>query len=146
MFVNEVAEKHNTAVELSTASIVEVLDNYPQTSHKNSKLRYGYTAGQLKTFSRLFFGSCSLAWWGLIGTAVAISVVGLPSLIPMIASVVLFLICVIVLMITWRRTSRALGSRSIFMTFPWFMSFEPLYNFYYRVKGYFSRGSNLTWG
>ena len=39
-----------------------------------------------------------------------------------------------------------IGSRPIFLTFPWFMTIEPLYNFYYRIKSYIKRGSNLTWG
>jgi len=146
VFVNEVAGKHNTAVELSTASIVEVLESHPQMAHRRDKLRYGYTAKSLKTFARVFFGSCSWAWWGLIAATVAISLAGLPSLLPMIVSVSLFLLCIVVMMIAWRKTSRALGSRSILLTFPWFMCFGPFYNLYYRMRGHLSRGSNLTWG
>lgn len=146
VFVNEVANKRNTAVELSTASIVEVLSPYPQISHRNSKLRYCYTAKKLKTSARLFFGSSSLAWWCLTASAVALSLTGLPSFLPMIVSGALWLILTITLMCTWRKSSLALGSRPIFLTFPWFMTIEPLYNFYYCIKSYIKRGSNLTWG
>ena len=146
VFVNEVANKRNTAVELSTASIVEVLSPYPQISHRNSKLRYCYTAKKLKTSARLFFGSSSLAWWSLTVSAIALSLTGLPSFLPMVVSGALWLILTITLMCTWRKSSLALGSRPIFLTFPWFMTIEPLYNFYYRIKSYIKRGSNLTWG
>ncbi len=145
LFINEVATKSNTAIELSTASIVEIQEQYPRSAHKNAKLRYDYTAKSLLTGARRFFGSCSLAWWALIGCSVAVSIIGYPSLIPLIASCVICLCTAIIIMIAWRRTSVALGSRRLLFTVPWFMTFEPLYNFYYRIKGYFRRGSNLTW-
>lgn len=145
LFINEVANADNTAVELSTASIVEVLDQRPQLAHKNAKMRYDYTAKSLRTWARVFFASCSWAWWILLGSTVAISIVGLPSLIPLIAACVIWLATAIILMLAWRKTSRALGSRSLLLTVPWFMTFEPVYNFYYRIKGFIRRGRNLTW-
>lgn len=145
VFINEVANVHNTAVELSTASIVEVFDPRPQLSHRNSKLRYNYTAKSLNTWSRVFFGSCSWAWWLLVGCTIAVSIIGYPSLIPLIASVVIWLGTSLVIMFAWRKTSRSLGSRSLFLSVPWFMSIEPIYNLYYRMKGYFKRESNLSW-
>ena len=145
LFVNEVANAHNTAVELSTTSIVEVLDSYPQIAHRNAKLRYDYTAKSLRTWSRVFFGSCSLAWWILLGSAVALSIIGFPSIIPLIAACVIWLAVTITLMFAWRKTSRSLGSRPLLLTVPWFMTYEPVYNFYYRIKGLCKRGHNLTW-
>lgn len=145
LFINEVANRHNTAIELSTASIVEVLEPTPQPIHKTMKLRYGYTAKWLRTWSRVFFGSCSLAWWLMGAATIALSIVGLPSIIPMIAGCVIWLAVCITLMFTWRKTSRALGSRPLLLTVPWFMTFEPIYNLYYRIKGHFRRGSNFSW-
>lgn len=145
VFVNEVANAANTAVELSTASIVEVLEPRPQIAHRNAKLRYDYTAKSLRTWARIFFASCSIAWWVLLGSTVAISLIGYPSLIPLIASCVIWLATALLIMFSWRKTSRALGSRQLLLTVPWFMTVEPLYNFYYRVKGFFRRGHNLSW-
>lgn len=145
LFINEVADRHNTATELSTASIVEVLVENPQTWHRTMKLRYDYTAKSLKTWARVFFGSCSLAWWLFTAATVAVSIVGWPSLIPLIAACVVWLAVSVTLMLSWRKTSRAIGSRSLLLTVPWFMTFESVYNFYYRVKGHFKRGSNFSW-
>lgn len=146
IFVNEVSTGRNTAVELSEASIVETIEQNPQVAHKHLKLRYDYTAKSLKTWARVFFGSCSLVWWMTIGCAVALSIIGWPSLVPMIASIVVLLLQCIILMISWRKTSKSLHSRSILLTFPWFMSYHPIYNFYYRIKGFVKRGQNMTWG
>lgn len=145
LFVNEVANRDNTAVEISQGSIVEVPEMQPQAAHKVSKLRYGYTAGKLRTGARLFFGSCSLAWWGFVGSCVALALVGLPSFVPMIAAGVLFIALTVILSLSWRSTSRSLHSRSLFLTVPWFMTFEPVYNLWYRIKGFIRRGSNLSW-
>lgn len=146
VFINEVANRKNTATELSTASIVEVIEQQPSKSFKQNKIRYEYTAKKLKTFSRYVFSSFSWAWWLSIGTAVALSIIGLPSLIPMIVSCVLLFTMWIVLMISWRRTSVELGGRPLLLTFPWLMSLHPIFNLYYRIVGYIKRESNLTWG
>ena len=145
LFVNEVANRDNTAVEISQGSIVEVPEMQPQAAHKVSKLRYGYTAGKLRTGARLFFGSCSLAWGGFVGSCVALALVGLPSFVPMIAAGVLFIALTVILSLSWRSTSRSLHSRSLFLTVPWFLTFEPVYNLWYRIKGFIRRGSNLSW-
>lgn len=39
--------------------------------------------------------------------------------------------------------ARLLGP--LFVTVPWFMTYEPIYNFYYRIKGFFKRAGNLSW-
>ena len=145
LFINDVANRNNTAIELSIGSIIEVPQSQPQAAHKISKLRYGYTAGKLRTGARLFFGSCSLAWWLFTGCCIALAIVGLPSFIPMITAAVLYLALSVILALAWRTTSRALMSRSLLLTVPWFMTFEPIYNLWYRIKGFMKRGSNLSW-
>ncbi|MDE5651169.1 MAG: hypothetical protein K2I35_09260, partial [Duncaniella sp.] len=146
VFISEVVNRHNTATELSTASIVEVMEQNPVASFKHNKLRYDYTAKKLKTLARLLFSSFSWCWWISIGTTIAVSLIGLPSLIPMISSCLLLIILWCILMIAWRKTSIAIGSRPLLLTFPWLMCYHPIFNLYYRIKGYFKRGNNLTWG
>lgn len=145
LFINDVANRNNTAIELSIGSIIEVPQSQPQAAHKISKLRYGYTAGKLRTGARLFFGSCSLAWWIFTGCCIALAIVGLPSFVPMITAAVLYIALSVILALAWRTTSRALLSRSLLLTVPWFMTLEPIYNLWYRIKGFMKRGSNLSW-
>lgn len=146
VFISEVARGNNTAVELSSDSMLLHVQDNPGAMHCADKIRRDYTAARLRGHARLFFASCSWTWWVLIGAAVALSLAGLPSLLPMIIACVTLLVTWIVLMVTWRRTSRALWSRALLLTFPWFMSYHPVYALYYRVKGWRKRGSNLTWG
>ncbi|MCM1138878.1 MAG: glycosyltransferase [Muribaculaceae bacterium] len=145
IFINEVSNGQNTATELSTASIVEISETSSSAQFKRSKLRYDYTAKRLKTWARLYFSSCSWAWWLAIASSVAVSIIGLPSLLPTIISVAVILTMWIILMISWKRTSTALGSRPLFLTFPWLMCYHPIFNLYYRIKGYIQKENNFTW-
>ncbi|MCM1164104.1 MAG: glycosyltransferase [Muribaculaceae bacterium] len=146
VFVSQVADKYNTVTELSADSMVLSVEENPAAAHRARKLRYGFTAPLLKGHARLFFGSCTLVWWIAIGATVALSLLGLPSLLPLIVGCTLLLACWIILMVAWRKTSIALWSRGIFITFPWFMSIHPIYTLYYRLRVFLSRKSNYSWG
>lgn len=146
VFVSQVATGANTAVELSADSMVLSVDDIPAQAHRSRKLRYGFTAGKLRGHARLFFSSCTLAWWLSIGAAVALAIVGLPSLIPLIAACVLMLATWIILMVAWKKTSLSLWSRGIFLTFPWFMTIHPFYSLYYHLRTMAGRKSYYSWG
>lgn len=146
IFVSEVVAKGNTKVELSADSILLHVQDAPVEAHRSEKMRRDFTAKRLRRHARLFFSTCSWAWWLLIGSCAGLSVCGLPSILPMIVSVIVLLTTWIILMVAWRRTSMALWSRPIFLTFPWFMSYHPIYTLYYRIKGWRKRSSNYSWG
>lgn len=146
VFVSEVSRGENTVVELSADSMLLQVQSAPVQMHGAEKVRRNYTSSRLRGHARLFFSTCSWAWWMLMASAVAASLAGLPSLVPlMIAGVVLIGVWV-TLMVTWRKVSRLLWSRSILLTFPWFMSYHPIYTLFYWVKGRRKRATNLTWG
>ncbi|MCH5325885.1 MAG: glycosyltransferase [Duncaniella sp.] len=146
VFISGVSNGSNTAVELSTDSMVLAVEAAPAQSHREKKLRYDFTASKLRGCARGFFKTCTIAWWGAILSAVATAIVGLPSLTPAIIAAVLLLAIWLILMFAWKRTSLSLWSRGIFLTFPWFMSVHPIYSFIYWIRGFASRKSNYSWG
>lgn len=146
VFVSQVANSRNTEVELSADSMLLCVETDPAHAYVAKKKRYTFTAPMLRGHARLFFGSCSLAWWLAIAATVGASLLGLPSLIPLFASCILLLITWLVLMFAWRKTSVALWSRPIFLTFPWFMSIHPLHTLYYWLKSRFNKSENYSWG
>lgn len=145
VFVSEVANGDNTVVELSPDAMVLDVETDPTTSFKNDKIRYNFTSGRVKGIARLFFSSCSWAWWIMIFSGVAASIFGLPSIVPAIVSVVLLLITTLLVMFSWKKTSESLWSRSLFLTVPWFVSFHPVYTLYYYIVGRCKRDSNMSW-
>ncbi|MDE6555364.1 MAG: glycosyltransferase [Duncaniella sp.] len=145
VFVNEVATGENTAVELSADSMVQVVSNNPAAMHRHDKLRYGFTGRLIRRSALTFFATCSWMWWLAIGATVAMSLFGLPSLIPMIAGVVILLSTWICMAVAWRGTALSLCSTAACLTFPWFMSIHPLYTLIYWWRGWRTRKSNYTW-
>lgn len=145
VFLSEIIKGRNVAVELSQESMVQNFTSHPADAHTQTKLRYDHTYKSLPTHSRLFFGSCSLAWWLLTLATAALVFFGLPSLIPAIVGGVLLLATWITLMFTWRNASRSLSSRSILLTFIWFMFYHPVYTLYYMIKGRRNRKYNFAW-
>ena len=145
VFVNEVADGENTAVELSPESMVEVVQQNPAAMHRHDKINYDFTGRMIRRGAPRFFAICSWAWWIALGATVALSLFGLPSLLPLIAGVVVLLVTWIVMMLTWRRAARALHMPEAFFTFPWFMSVHPFYTLLYRWRGWRKRNTHYTW-
>ncbi len=148
IFVNEVAERDNTAVELSRDSMVAVIDDDYNNLFKRDRLRYGFTSRFLPAGARRLFSSSSFAWWLAVGCATALSIIGWPSIIPLTTAVILTLALWITTSLTWRRTSRVLrlpfGWGGV-LIFPLLMMLHPLQSLYYAVIGRRHRSSNYTW-
>ncbi len=145
IFVSEVANSDNTVVELSPDSMVLDVETNPSASFKTDKLRYDYTVRRIRNNARMYFSSCSWAWWIMLGSAIAAGVFGLPSFIPAIIAMLLVVATMVTLMVVWKRTSLSLWSSPLFLTVPWFISFHPLYTLYYNIKGWRRRGDNKSW-
>lgn len=146
VFVSQVATGANTAVELSADSMALCVQTDPSASHSADRLKYDFTASRLRGCARAVFGSFMLAWWLSIGCTVAVSILGLPSLWPLIAACVIELGMWVILSLAWKRTSLALWSRPIFLTFPWYMSLAPFYSMLYTIRGLSKRKSFYSWG
>ncbi|MCM1029376.1 MAG: glycosyltransferase [Pseudoflavonifractor sp.] len=146
LFVNEIANGVNTAVELAPSSIVEVLEPSPVRAHRMERLRRDFTAGYLPQNPRLAMGLASCSWWAWLASSLAAAILGWPSLIPLIAVVVIALALCIPMMIWWRRAARALRCcDSAFLLVPLLMLWHPIYDFRYRLAGLRHRRDNYTW-
>lgn len=145
IFVREIATARNAVVELSKESQVEVVDNDATQMHRLNKLRRNFTAGIMGGWFRRWMALASWCFYLLIGCAIAISIVGLPSLIPAIYAFLMLLAVVIPAMIAWRRTSVALGSRPLTFTVAPLILWHPFYNLRYAFKSWRTRRRNFTW-
>lgn len=147
LFVNEIADGHNTAVELSEPSIVEVLEPNPGRAHRIDRLRRDFTAGYLPQNPRLAMGLASCCWWIWLAASVAATALGLPSLIPLCIVVAIALLLCVPLMIWWRKAAKTLRSPSAAcLSVPLLMLCHPIYNLRFRIQGLRHRRDNYTWG
>lgn len=149
VFINEITNSHNTAVELSEESMVECRFYHPVASHNELKRRYNYTAKYLRKNASIFFGACSSVTWLWLLSSLAAILVSIPNLFSIIFSTVVALIIALVLwiplIITWRNTMIALKSRKLMLTIPWFVLTRPFYNAIYKIKNKIDYRRNHTW-
>lgn len=149
VFINEITNPRNTAVELADDSIVECQFYHPVDSHNELKRRYNYTAKYLRKGPRLFFGFCSLTAWIWLIASIAAILSALPHLINTAITAAITLLIALVLWIpliaTWRKAMKALKSRSLMFTIPWLVLTRPFINAYYKIKNRLNYRRNHTW-
>ncbi|MDE6582422.1 MAG: glycosyltransferase [Duncaniella sp.] len=146
IFLSEIADGENTAVELSADSIVSVVESNPAKAHAEDKRQHDFTRKYIHQSADFFYGLSLWSWWILIGCLVAGGIIGYPGLIPAIVSGVLFLLTAIPLMVTFNKMSRRLRGNRMLWSVPFLLLFEPIYNMWYKAGSGRHRSRNLTSG
>lgn len=145
IFVSEIATRRNAVVELSPESQVTVDDIDPSQMHRLNKLRRHFTSGIMGGWFKRWMSLASWSVWAMIGTAVALSIIGLPSIIPAIAAFIVVVATLLTLAIIWRSTAKSLAIRALFLTVTPLMLWHPFYEMRYAIKGWRTRRRNFTW-
>ena len=145
IFIREIATPENSAVELSPESFVEELEQDLPRAHRLDRIHRDFTARRLPSGPRRWWGLISIVWCCYLLVTAAVIVVGLPSLVPLIAASVLALITGLTVDIFWRRTMGALASRKLCLTVGWFLTVHPFSTLAYRIRGRRARYTNFTW-
>ncbi len=145
VFINEIANSHNTAVELSPDSIIECRFHGDKKTHKILKRRYSYTSRFIRKGARYFFGACSLILWLWLLLSIATILTSLPNLFPTAIVIALGLGLWIPIIFTWRGALNALKSRRLLITIPWFVMTRPFYNAINKLNSCRNYRQNHTW-
>ena len=144
LFVHEIATRQNCAVELSKNSRIIVPRTLPRYMHGIEKRIRTFTRIQLPSSPWLLMGFCSLLWWLWLGTSIAASIVGWPSLVPLTvvtAAAVPLWTCSC---LQWRKAAEALGLRPMLTMVPLMALWHPVYNIRYRIAAHRNRKHNFT--
>lgn len=135
IFVSEIANERNTAVEISPDSRVLAVESRPEYMYGVSKIRHMFTSRFVRRGAFRVMGLYCMMSWMLAGSAIVASVVSLPSLVGLLAALVAVLGASIPCMIAWRKTGRALGlPRQALLTQPFLMLWHPFFNLKYKRK------------
>lgn len=147
IFISEVADGDNAAVELAPDARILQVETDPEYMRRVYKLRRMFTARFLPRAPYRVMGLCpTLGWAAIICAAAAISL-SLPSLITAGAALLIIIATTLPAMIAWRHTGRALGfTRTSFWTQPLLMLWHPFYNIPYRRRERRERQEQYTWG
>lgn len=145
LFVSRIATRDNFAVQLAREAMVEMVEDSPVRMYRLDRLAHDFTTAMLHPAAPLRWAAISWLWWGWLAASVAGSVASLPSLIPLIAALVIMIALWIPVMVSWRRVSVALCSRRLFLLVPLLMLAQPFNTLYYRILGRVRRNHNYTW-
>lgn len=146
LFVNEIATRKNTRVELAEEAQMTAFydDNYE--AWKELKLQYDFTSRFLHTAAKAVFGFgkvCDYAFdilflfiavWGVLHNWILL-------LIALLPAIVLFAVKVVV----YRRAAKILHLPRLFFALPLFSLVQPWVNLYFNIIGSASRKKNFTW-
>lgn len=145
LFVNEIATRTNTRVELSPESrIVESFGNNRQ-AWKEQKLRYDFTSRFLKGGSKVFYTFDWVTRY-LLFTAIGWLVyMGFENPVYwMIAGVVVVLRYTVLLIVAYK-IKKEFPLKNLPVVVPEFDLFQPVTDLYYRLVGMTSTKKNYTW-
>lgn len=145
IFISQIANADNCAVEICADSVVTRRCDSVGERHLTDKLNHAFTGKMTSRFSRRVMGFSSLMMWVWLGATVATGLLAWPALIPLIAAAVLGLAWLIAATILWRKAGRVLGVRVSGPTIPLFMFIRPIYNYICRMKSRSTVASNFTW-
>lgn len=145
IFIDEVARRHNTAVELSTDSHVTISAGRPREFHREMRLNHAFTRQYLKGAPRLLFGFCSLLFWAWLTASVAAVISDWENILTVGTVALLALGLWIPVIMAWRGTLRALHSRRLLLTLPAMIMTQPMLNAIYRIRAKHRKSHNYTW-
>lgn len=146
IFINQVATPDNCAVQLCDDSLVEFdADGYAFT-YRGEAMRRVFTGKRCRRGARLRMATGPLCAWLWIGGAVAAGVLdwrNLPALIAVAVSGLAMLVCNIA---SVGSACRALNSRRLMLTIPYFTLTRPLRRMYYTLRSRMHQRRYYTWG
>ncbi len=145
IFISEIANGENCAVELSSESIVMLKDEHPRRVHRRWKWSHVFTGKRVSCRSRMMFGIYSHLAWSHFGAGLGAAIVALPNDVPAAIALLFWVATWVVIALAWRKASRVLKGRKLFMTIPWFVLMRPFYNLYYRIVERRHRKESFTW-
>ncbi|MDD2960489.1 MAG: glycosyltransferase [Muribaculaceae bacterium] len=145
LFINEIATGENTKVQLNSDSQVEVFYDDVKDAFKELKLRYDFTQSYLHTMAKHTTSVITIVNYLFVCSLICCSIVALPSILPAIICIILFLLVVVINIIFYRRAALVLNSRKLMFSLPIFLMLRPFVNMQFHLIGRYYRKSNFTW-
>ena len=145
IFVSEIANRNNTAVELSDESIVRLRHgNHPRIFNERV-LRRSFTEGHIRRRPRFLN---SLSGWlqtCALATGTTAGIIGYPNMQPTIIAAAIIVAMFVLDILVWRKAMKALKSRSLMLTLPWLSISYPMRKALRRLRSTLVHQKKYTW-
>lgn len=146
LFVRRITEDAPCAVELSSSSIVTVVEPDLRKAYRLAGMFRAFTSKLLPRASYRIMASLTWASWIWLLSSVLAAVFGWGALWPPIAVGVIFFALWTSVMASYHRVMRTLKLRPLFWTVPFLFMIHPFYSLSMRLKRRGKRESNFAWG
>lgn len=145
IFISEIANRHNTQVELSEDSIVLLREgNHPRLFNERV-LRRIFTERFIRRKPRVLVPLTGILQIAAIACGAAAAVIDWPNLQVAVIAAVLIVAMLAFDIATWRRAMKALKSRPLCITIPWFVLTHPLRRGMARLHARLGKQKKYTW-
>ena len=145
LFINEIATKNNTCVEISPESMATMFFHNPARVFNTLKSRHAFTERKIRSSAFLKASLSTIRFYGCILSALALIVLGFNNIITVSAGILLILLLIIPQILLYRKTAKLLQSRELMLTVPFFALLQPLVNLHYNIDSRRHTDYNYTW-
>lgn len=145
IFISEIANGHNTQVELSEDSIVLLREgNHPRLFNERV-LRRISTERFIRRKPRVLVPLTGILQIAAIACGTAATVIDWPNLQVAVIAAVLIVVMLALDIAIWRKAMKALKSRPLCVTIPWFVLTHPLRRGMARLHARLGKQKKYTW-
>lgn len=145
IFVSEIANGRNTAVEVSGDSLVRLRQGNHPRLFTERVLRRFFTESFIRRRPRFLMPLSGWLQIVALAAGIAAAVTGLPDLLPAVVAAVMILAMFALDVWIWRAAMRALKSRTLLLTLPWFALTYPLRAVARRIRAKIGKQKKYTW-
>ena len=145
IFISEIANGANTAVELSPDGLVRMAFHNHAAACSELAMRHEFTGRRISRTSRRLMALGAWMLWAMTGLAIWAAVISLPNIIPAIAAAVLLIAMFTAVTLVWRKEMRRLGGKKLCLTIPWLALTLPLRNAWRTLHCRGRHGRHYSW-
>ncbi len=145
LFINEIATRQNTRIEISPESIVESHNNDSMTAWEELRMRYRFTSKYLHTSSQQVFAIETILHLLFWATSIISVIIGMPNIICIATTLLVVLLYWIFTWHIYLKTARLLGEKIHSGMVPFYYLIRPYYSLYYAIKSKKQSKNNFTW-
>lgn len=145
IFISEVANRHNTAVELSEDSIVRIRQGNDPRLFTERMLRHLFTERFIRRRPRVLAAIASWLQIIAIACAATAAVLGFPDLMATAVGALIVVAMLVVDIIVWHRAMLALKSSPLMFSLPWLSVTLPLRVLGRRIVCRMGKQKKYTW-
>lgn len=145
IFISEIARPGNTAVELSEDSMVRLRHGNHPRLFTERVLRRIFTESHIRRRPRFFFGLSGWLQSVAIVTAAAAGWFCYPNMQAAVIGAVIVISLFVLDAVTWRRAMKALKSRPLLLTLPWFTIGYPYRKLWRTARARLGKQKKYTW-